>query len=100
MGINSWNIQLTSNHIASCKFHVLHTSNHTPSYLDTVQCGILKDYEGKKKKKPSKISLLNEMTQGENQIKGVVLPFKPVNFKIANTKLREEVRRTDKKPNK
>ena len=36
------------------------------------------------------------MTQGENQIKGVVLPFKPVNFKIANTKLRE-VRRTDKK---
>ena len=37
------NIQLTSNHIASCKFHVLHTSNHTPSYfLDTVQCGILK----------------------------------------------------------
>lgn len=54
----------------------------------------------KEKKKPSKISLLNEMTQGENQIKGVVLPFKPVNFKIANTKLREEVRRTDKKPNK
>ena len=57
-----------------------------------------KDFEGKKK--PSKISLLNEMTQGENQIKGVVLPFKPVNFKIANTKLKEEVRHTDKKPNK
>ena len=35
------NSQWPSNHFASSKFHVLHTSNHTPGYfLDTVQCGI------------------------------------------------------------
>lgn len=41
-----------------------------------------------------------KMTRGKDQIKGVVLLFKPVNFKMANTELREGERHADKKANK
>lgn len=54
----------------------------------------------KKKKSPSKISLLNEVIQGKDQIKGVDLSFKPVNFKVANIELRDRERHEGKKANK
>lgn len=56
---------------------------HTPNYfLDIERSGIsLKTL----KNESSKIPLLNKVTQGKDQIKGAVPPFKPVNFKVANT---------------
>lgn len=44
--------------------------------------------------------LLNEVTLGKDPIKGVVLPLKPVNFKVANIKLRDGKRHENKKANK
>lgn len=57
--------------------------NHTPNYfLDIERSGIsLKTL----KNKSNKIPLLNKVTHGKDQIKGVVLSFEPVNFKVANT---------------
>lgn len=53
-----------------------------------------------KEKNLSSIYLLNEGTQGKDQIKDVVLPFKLVNFKTANTDMREGEKHADKKANK
>lgn len=45
------------------------------------------------KNKTSKIPLLNKVAHGKDQIKGVVLPFKPVSFKVANTERGVETRK-------
>lgn len=46
------------------------------------------------------MSLLNEVIQGKDRIKGVDLSFKPVNLKVANIELRGREKHEDKKANK
>lgn len=46
------------------------------------------------------MSLLTEVIQGKDQIKGVDLSLKPVNFKVVNTELRGREKHEDRKANK